>query len=62
LLLLLLLLELLLLFFLGHVMAHRAAGGSAQDGVMTGHVARNGTDRGALETAFGDGALSSNQE
>jgi hypothetical protein len=53
---------LLLLFFLGHVMAHCAAGGSAQDRMMAGHVSRYGTDRGALEAAFGDGALIGDQE
>ena len=58
----LLLLELLLLFFLCHVMAYRAAGGSTQDGMMAGHVPRNGADRGALEAAFGVSALSADQE
>ena len=57
-----LLLELLLLFFLCHVMAYRAAGGGTQDGMMAGHVTRNGADCGALETAFSVGAFSADQE
>jgi hypothetical protein len=58
----LLLLELLLLFLLCHVMADRAAGGRAQNGVMAGDVSSHGTDSGAFEASLGQGALRTDQQ